>query len=125
LVSSTTSAFSSLELSPPASVGTRSTGITGLQGPTRWRGDGSSPRRRYADARASLALQREAERCRACCSVGVRDGQVEFFVGRYPFPSQMKRSERSVKRSAITCALSASGNTLGQSLNRRLVVMQV
>ena len=52
-------------------------------------------------------------------------GQVEAFVGRYPFPSQMKRSARSVKRSAMTCALRASGNTFGQSLNRRLVVMQV
>jgi integrase len=30
-------------LSPPASVGTRSTGINGIQGPTRWRADGSSP----------------------------------------------------------------------------------
>ena len=28
-------------MSPPASVGTRSTGITGIQGPPRWRGDGS------------------------------------------------------------------------------------
>ena len=54
-----------------------------------------------------------------------REGQVALFVGRNPFPSQMKRSERSVKRSAMTCALSASGNTLGQSLNSRLVVMQV
>ena len=35
----------------------------------------------------------------------------------------MKRSERSVSRSAMTCALSASGNTLGQSLKTRLVVM--
>ena len=35
---------------------------------------------------------------------------MEFLVGRYPFPSRMKRS-------AMTCALSASGNTLGQSLN--------
>jgi len=33
----------------------------------------------------------------------------------------MKRSARSVKRSAMTCALSASGNTFGQSLNGRLV----
>ena len=32
-------------LSPPASAGTRSTGVTGIQGPTRWRADGSSPRR--------------------------------------------------------------------------------
>jgi hypothetical protein len=30
-------------LSPPASEGTRSTGVTGIQGPTRWRADGSSP----------------------------------------------------------------------------------
>jgi len=30
-------------LSPPASLGTRSTGVTGIQGPTRWRADGSSP----------------------------------------------------------------------------------
>jgi hypothetical protein len=30
-------------VSPPASVGTRSTGVTGIQGPTRWRADGSSP----------------------------------------------------------------------------------
>jgi transposase len=30
-------------LSPPASAGTRSTGVTGTQGPTRWRADGSSP----------------------------------------------------------------------------------
>src|ERR1041384_2643397 len=32
-----------LVVSPPASVGTRSTGGTGIQGPTRWRADGSSP----------------------------------------------------------------------------------
>ena len=32
----------------------------------------------------------------------------------------MKRSARSVKRSAMTCALSASGKTLGQSLNSEL-----
>jgi type II secretory pathway predicted ATPase ExeA len=31
------------KMSPPASVGTRSTGINGIQGPTRWRADGSSP----------------------------------------------------------------------------------
>ena len=31
-----------LRVSPPASVGTSSTGITGDQGPTRWRADGSS-----------------------------------------------------------------------------------
>src|SRR5207302_531962 len=31
------------DVSPPASVGTRSTGVTGIQGPTRWRADGSSP----------------------------------------------------------------------------------
>jgi tRNA G46 methylase TrmB len=30
-------------VSPPASAGTRSTGVTGIQGPTRWRADGSSP----------------------------------------------------------------------------------
>lgn len=30
-------------VSPPASEGTRSTGVTGIQGPTRWRADGSSP----------------------------------------------------------------------------------
>lgn len=30
-------------VSPLASVGTRSTGITGIQGPTRWRADGPSP----------------------------------------------------------------------------------
>jgi hypothetical protein len=32
-----------LAVSPPASLGTRSTGVTGIQGPTRWRADGSSP----------------------------------------------------------------------------------
>ena len=31
------------DLSPPVSAGTRSTGITGGQGPTRWRRHGSSP----------------------------------------------------------------------------------
>ena len=31
------------QLSPPASAGTRFTGVTGIQGPTRWRADGSSP----------------------------------------------------------------------------------
>ena len=31
------------ELSPPTIEGTSFTGITGYQGPTRWRGDGSSP----------------------------------------------------------------------------------
>jgi len=31
------------DLSPPASEGTRSTGVTGIQVPTRWRADGSSP----------------------------------------------------------------------------------
>jgi predicted DNA-binding transcriptional regulator YafY len=30
-------------LSPPVSAGTRTTGVTGSQGPTRWRADGSSP----------------------------------------------------------------------------------
>ena len=30
-------------LSPPASEGTSFTGVTGYQGPTRWRADGSSP----------------------------------------------------------------------------------
>src|SRR5262249_37750679 len=30
-------------VSPPASEGTSFTGITGYQGPTRWRGDGPSP----------------------------------------------------------------------------------
>jgi len=33
----------SCALSPPVSVGTRSTGINGTQGPTRWRADSSSP----------------------------------------------------------------------------------
>jgi hypothetical protein len=32
-----------------------------------------------------------------------------FVVGRYPFPSRIKRSARSVRRSAMTWALSASG----------------
>jgi hypothetical protein len=31
-------------VSPPVGVGTRSTGINGIQGPARWRADGSSPR---------------------------------------------------------------------------------
>lgn len=43
---------------------------------------------------------------------------------RKPF-SRTKCSARSVSRSAMTWALSASGKTLGQSLNGRLVVMQV
>jgi hypothetical protein len=43
---------------------------------------------------------------------------------RKPF-SRTKRSERSVSLSAMTCALSASGKTLVQSLKGRLVVMQV
>lgn len=81
---------------------------------------------RGAATRARVRLRiGEAVRGRRGRSVGTRGGQVEFFVGRYPFPSRMKRSERSVKRSAMICALSASGNTLGQSLNRRFVVMEV
>jgi Pretoxin HINT domain len=36
--------FSSSVMSPPATPGTRSTGITGSQGPTRWTTDSSSPR---------------------------------------------------------------------------------
>ena len=43
---------------------------------------------------------------------------------RKPF-SSTKCSERSVRRSAMTWALRASGKTLGQSLKGRLVVMQV
>lgn len=45
--------------------------------------------------------------------------------GRKPLPSRTKCSQRSVRRLAMTSALRASGNTLGQSLKARLVVMAV
>lgn len=53
---------------------------------------------------------------------GVKSGQGR--VVRKPF-SSTKCSARSVRRSAMTCALRASGKTLVQSLKARLVVMQV
>jgi hypothetical protein len=53
---------------------------------------------------------------------GGRNGQGRAV--RKPF-SSTKCSARSVRRSAMTWALSASGKTLVQSLNARLVVMQV
>ena len=43
----------------------------------------------------------------------------------YALPSRTKCSDLSVRRSAITCALRASGNTLGQFLKARFVVMLV
>jgi hypothetical protein len=36
-------AYASIQLSPPVSVGTKTTDVTGDQGPTRWRRRGSSP----------------------------------------------------------------------------------
>jgi hypothetical protein len=53
---------------------------------------------------------------------GVKVGQGRAV--RKPF-SRTKCSARSVRRSAMTCALRASGKTLVQSLKARLVVMQV
>ncbi|MGO9837397.1 MAG: hypothetical protein ACLP1X_24665, partial [Polyangiaceae bacterium] len=40
-----------LEMSPPATWGPTFTGITGTQGPTRWR-EGGARRRRHRDGRA-------------------------------------------------------------------------
>jgi hypothetical protein len=57
-----------------------------------------------------------------CSGEGEEGDQVRAL--RKPF-SSTKCSARSVRRSAMTWALSASGNTLVQSLNARLVVMQV
>ena len=90
-------------LSPPATAGTRSTGITGAQGPGRWRADGSSPCSRRIQARTSSPSIREGDREHAARS-GTRwvAGQEECFVGRYPFPSKRKCSARSVRRSAMT-----------------------
>jgi hypothetical protein len=51
-------------------------------------------------------------------------GQVLMLRVRYPF-SSTKCSQRSVRRSAITWALRASGNTFGHSLKGRLVVIAV
>lgn len=79
-----------------------------------------SDRDRAAGDRRDVEGGREPPTREVACA-----GQVVALFGRNPFPSKMNRSARSVNRSAITCALSASGNTLGQSLNNRLVVMAV
>jgi len=47
-------------VSPPASVGTRTTGVTGTQGPTRWSADGSSPQPCRGGASTNSASHREA-----------------------------------------------------------------
>ena len=116
-------------VSPPVGAGTRSTSVTGDQGPTRWRRRGSSPWPRGTSVQATAIAvgdRRDVEDGREPPPrLAARVVQVVALFGRNPFPSKMKRSARSVNRSAITCALSASGNTLGQSLNKRLVVMEV
>ena len=106
-------------VSPPMTGSTKITDITEHQGPTRWRRDTRAPCPRWSMAREarSAAAGSRTSRWR-------RQGS-QLADGRYPFPSKMKRSDRSVRRSAMIWALSASGKTLGQSLKGRLVVMRV
>ena len=108
------------QVSPPASEGTRITDITGAHEPTRWRRGTRAPGPRRAVAQEGPL---GGGRLEILPVEGEEEGQVA--CGRYPFPSMTKRSERSVRRSAMTWALSASGKTLGQSLKGRLVVMRV
>lgn len=67
-------------LSPPAMVGTGSTGITGIQGPARWRWGGPSPWSRQRDARKVIAGVAETSGISAVDSE--RLGQVVCFVSR-------------------------------------------
>ena len=83
--------------------------------PDRQRIGRAGPMRSRSAARSGSSLRSSS------CALSAL--QVSGF--RKPFPSMMKRSDRSVSLSAITCALSASGNTFVQSLKMRLVVMQV
>ena len=90
-------------------------GISGDQVTSRWPPDGVGP---WWDGgeHETGPLVRE----------GNRDGcQSVSWARRYPFPLSTKVSQRSVRRSAMTWALRASGNTFGQSLNARFVVIDV
>ena len=107
-------------LSPPGSESPSISGITGTQGPTRWREDGSSP---FLAATGGARGARFGSASEWILS-GQGDDSVQGRAVRNPF-SRTKCSARSVSRSAMTWALSASGKTLVQSLNARLVVMQV
>ena len=107
-------------LSPPATEGPSFNGITGPQGPTRWRAGGGR-RRQHRDGPHEA---RRSKRSGVTGSSPVRRRRDQGRVMRKPF-SRTKCSARSVSLSAMTCALSASGKTFGQSLNGRLVVMQV
>ncbi len=62
--------YRALRVSPPASVGTRPTGVTGIQGPTRWSADGSSPQPCRGGACTSSASRCEADPRWKRCSVG-------------------------------------------------------
>jgi hypothetical protein len=108
-------------VSPPGLEGPSISGITGTRGPTRWRKDGSSPfpaATRGARGGSAFAALRSG------ILSGEGDDSVQGRAVRKPF-SRTKCSARSVSRSAMTWALSASGKTFVQSLNARLVVMQV
>ena len=117
--------MAAVKLSPPTFRGSTSTEITEDQRTTRWFADGSSPEPTAQEPRKAeaLAVDGAGGLISPVEFVGAEARQVSGF--RKPFPSRMKRSERSVSRSAITCALSASGNTFVQSLKTRLVVMHV
>lgn len=95
-------------LSPTASESTTFTSFTGYREPTWWRGarslrDPSARGRRRACA---------ADGCRQAgllVSFPDRRNRAQGLFGLWPFPSRMKVSARSVKRLAITTALSPPG----------------
>ena len=110
------------------------TGVaTGVLGPLYHRdhrGPGDRPvARRHTSSRRRAARRRERAplgggRMSVCLPERAGVGQVGA-CEKYPFPSITKCSDRSVRRLAMTWALSASGKTLVQSLKGRLVVMAV
>src|SRR6185295_6649781 len=89
------------QVSPPASLGTRSTGVTGIQGPTRWRADGSSPRRCRGGTRMSSSSRCEPSEAERGCSIGAESGCVLV---------------RSIPLSVEDEALGALGEALGDDL---------
>jgi len=106
-------------MSPPTSEGTSFTEITGTHEPGRWRRDVRTPCLRRPVTQGSPLGGGRIE------VLPGRATWAQLACDRYPFPSRTKRSDRSVRRAAMTWALRASGNTFGQSLNGRLVVTMV